>query len=169
MLAKTPDVNPHIKDVISSPNLSSSIKKLVKKKVHSSSVEQENKLGSIYIKCTRRNIFCTLMDTSNKKVQTSCSLRVPPYENEYNERENLYARGLALGELFAGRTVSLGYNKVIIYLAGVSKGRSGVVRGLSDTGVGIYSIVIATCNPHNGCRPAKVRRKKNRSRAKSTK
>ena len=128
-----------------------------------------NKLGSIYIKCTHRNIFCTLMDTLNKKVKTSCSLRVPSYENEYNERENLYTRGLLLGKLFAEKATSLGYGRVIIYLTGTSRGRSGLIRSLNKSSLDVYSIVLATSKPHNGCRPAKTRRKKFRSRVKGLK
>ena len=78
-------------------------------------LENEQKLGSIYINCTKRNIFCTLTDTLSKKVKSSCSLRVPNYKNEFNERENLYTRGLVLGKFFGSKVVSLGYNFVLIY------------------------------------------------------
>nr|YP_011008368.1 ribosomal protein S11 [Sporochnus bolleanus]WBP70339.1 ribosomal protein S11 [Sporochnus bolleanus] len=122
--------------------------------------------GSAYITCTRGNIFCTLIDTLNGKVITSCSLRVPAYVNEYNERENLYIRGLLLGKLFSYRITTLGYNRIILYLNGTSKGRLGVVRSMGKAGIKVYAMVSDACNPHNGCRPAKARRKKFRSRAK---
>ena len=49
-------------------------------------LENGQKLGSIYTNCTKRNIFCTLTDTLSRKVKSSCSLRVPNYKNEFNER-----------------------------------------------------------------------------------
>ena len=129
-------------------------------------LENEQKLGSIYINCTKRNIFCTLTDTLSKKVKSSCSLRVPNYKNEFNERENLYTRGLVLGKFFGSKVVSLGYKKILIYFTGSNKGRSGVLRSLSKTGIEIYSTVLITQKAHNGCRPAKNRRKKFRTKVK---
>ena len=72
-------------------------------------LENGQKLGSIYINCTKRNIFCTLTDTLSKKVKSSCSLRVSNYKNEFNERETLCTRGLLLGKFFGSKVVSLGY------------------------------------------------------------
>ncbi len=138
-------------------------------KISKPPLKKETKLGSVYIRCTKRNIFCTLVDPLSKKVRTSCSLQVPQYKNEYNERENPYTRGLLLGSLLAERTISLGYNKLVIYLVGTSAGRLGVVRSLGKSDINIHSIVLATCMPHNGCRPAKVRRKKYRTKVKGFK
>nr|QWK44765.1 ribosomal protein S11 [Pleurophycus gardneri] len=127
----------------------------------------KEKSGVILIKSTKRNVFCTLMDTQEKKVKTSCSLRVPIYENEYNERENLYTRGLLLGNLFGDKAIELGYTEFMIYLgSGINKGRRGVVRGLSKKGVKITFLHLGTRYPHNGCRPVKVRRKKFRTKPK---
>nr|QWK44213.1 ribosomal protein S11 [Akkesiphycus lubricus] len=125
------------------------------------------KKGTVFIRCSKRNVFCTLMDTLDKKVKTSCSMRVPAYENEYNERENPYTRGLLLGNMFGNKTSELGYNDLTIYLgAGINKGRRGVVRGLGQKGIKISLIQLGTGYPHNGCRPSKVRRKKFRTKPK---
>nr|YP_003288869.1 ribosomal protein S11 [Saccharina coriacea]BAI48721.1 ribosomal protein S11 [Saccharina coriacea] len=127
--------------------------------------QTQEKKGIIIIKSTKRNVFCTLMDTAEKKVKTSCSLRVPSYENEYNERENLYTRGLLLGNLFGDKAIRLGYTEFAIFLgSGINKGRRGVVRGLSKKGVKITFLHLGTRAPHNGCRPVKVRRKKFRTK-----
>ena len=53
------------------------------------SFENEQNLRSIYISCTKRNIFCILTDTLSKTVKSSCSLRVSIYKNEFNNRESL--------------------------------------------------------------------------------
>nr|QWK44381.1 ribosomal protein S11 [Arthrothamnus bifidus] len=129
--------------------------------------KNQEKKGIIIIKSTKRNVFCTLMDIDEKKVKTSCSLRVPSYENEYNERENLYTRGLLLGNLFGDKAIGLGYTEFTIFLgSGINKGRRGVVRGLSKKGVKITFLHLGTRAPHNGCRPVKVRRKKFRTKPK---
>nr|YP_010372555.1 ribosomal protein S11 [Myagropsis myagroides]UPE50192.1 ribosomal protein S11 [Myagropsis myagroides] len=123
-----------------------------------------NKLGSVYLRCTKRNIFCVLVDSNSKVIKTSCSLRVPYYKNEFNERENLYTRGLLLGKLFGNKIILLGYKQIIVHIVGTSKGRFGVVRSFSKLGIDIHSIVLITRTAHNGCRPAKRRRKKLRTK-----
>nr|YP_009058560.1 ribosomal protein S11 [Sargassum hemiphyllum]AIM19583.1 ribosomal protein S11 [Sargassum hemiphyllum]UDY71307.1 ribosomal protein S11 [Sargassum hemiphyllum var. chinense] len=122
------------------------------------------KLGSVYLKCTKRNIFCTLVGRESNLIKTSCSLRVPDYKNDFNERVNLYTRGLLLGKLFGNKIISLGYKKIIVHIAGTNKGRFGVVRSFSKLGIDINSIVLTTKIAHNGCRPIKRRRKKLRTK-----
>jgi len=126
------------------------------------------KLGSLYIKCTKRNIFGTLINPLNKKVETSCSLRVPAYDNKYNERDNLYTRAVLLGRFLAQKTIDLGYRELIIYLTGSNKGQLAIIRSFDKVEIDIDSIVLSTRNPHNGCRPAKVRRKKFRSKVRNS-
>ena len=122
------------------------------------------KFGKIYIKSTRKNIFCTLIDIKDKKVKTSWSLRVPNYENEFNERENLFDRGMILGQLFGDKVIELGYKEVFIYLnSDINQGRDGVLTGLGQK-IKISFIQLAKTLSHNGCRPAKMRRKKVRTR-----
>ncbi len=130
-------------------------------------IESKIKKGNIYIKSTRRNIFCTLMDIQEKIIKTSCSLRVPQYENEFNERENLFKRGILLGELFGDKVVELGYTEVSIFLdSNINKGRKGVVKGLGKKKLKISFIELSKGYPHNGCRPGKMRRKKVRTKLK---
>lgn len=128
-----------------------------------------NKLGSVYLRCTKRNIFCTLIDCDSNSIKTSCSLRVPYYKNEFNERDNLYTRGLLLGKLFGNKIISLGYKKVIVHVVGTSKGRFGVIRSFSKLGIDVHSIALVTRTAHNGCRPVKKHRKKLRTKVVSFK
>ena len=103
-----------------------------------------------------------------KKVKTSCSLRVTEYENEFNERENLFKRGMLLGELFGDKTLDLGFTEVAIYLdSGINKGRKGILKGISQKRIKISFIQLWKGYPHNGCRPSKVRRKKVRTKLKN--
>ena len=146
--------------------------KLAKFSFSSSSVinskKKRKKKGNIYMKSTSRNIFCTLMDVRNKKVKTSCTLKVPEYENEFNERVNPYKRGVLLGELFGDKIVDLGFREVSIHLnSGINKGRRGVLIGLSNKRIKISYIRVSKGHPHNGCRPSKIRRKKLRTKLKN--
>ncbi len=126
-----------------------------------------NKKGNIYIKSTKKNIFCTLMDVQEKKVITSCSLRVPEYVNEFNERENLFKRGKLLGELFGDKILKLGFTEIAIYLdSGINQGRKGFIQGLSKKKIKISFIQLLKAYSHNGCRPSKIRRKKVRTKLK---
>ena len=126
------------------------------------------KRGNVYIRSTNRNIFCVLLDTQDKKVKTSCSLRVPEYENEFNERENLFKRGVLLGELFGDKIEKLGYTEIVVYLdSNINKSRKGVMLGLKKKKVKIPLIQLLKGYPHNGCRPSKVRRKKIRTKPKN--
>lgn len=127
-----------------------------------------NKKGNIYVKSTNKNIFCALMDIQTNKVETSCSLRVPRYENEFNERENLLTRGVLLGELFGNKILELGFTEVAIYLDyGINKGRRGFLKGLENKKIKISFIQLFRAYPHNGCRPSKIRRKKVRTKLKN--
>lgn len=126
------------------------------------------KKGNIFIKSTKRNIFCTLLGLEDKKVKTSCSLRIPEYINEFNERENLFKRGTLLGELLGERINNLGYKEVSIYLDfNINKGRRGIITGLKKKGIKILLIQLSKGYSHNGCRPKKVRRKKFRTKFKN--
>ena len=136
------------------------------------SIEKEKllkkKKGNIYIKSTSRNIFCTLIGIEDKKVKTSCSLRVPEYINEFNERENLFKRGILLGEVLGDKIIMLGYKEVAIYLDfDINRGRKGVIIGLKKKRIKISFIQLSKGYSHNGCRPKKIRRKKVRTKFKS--
>nr|QWE51003.1 ribosomal protein S11 [Phaeophyceae sp.] len=125
----------------------------------------KKKLGHIYIKCTEGNVFCNLQDGVTGKVITSCSLMVPSYENPYNQRDNLYIRGLLLGNLMSKKITKKKYNLILIMISGKSKARRGVVRGLLyGRRYSKKGILLWTNPPHNGCRPSKVRHKKIRTR-----
>lgn len=123
------------------------------------------KKGNIYVKSSVRNVFCTLLDVDTKKVKTSCSLRIVSYKNEHNERESLFKRGILLGELFGDKIIALGYKKVSLYLrSGINIGQKGLIRGLLKKQITVSFVQITKGYSHNGCRPRKIRRKKNRTR-----
>lgn len=131
------------------------------------STNVSQKRGNIYVKSTNKNIFCSLLDVKDKKVKASCSLRVPKYENEFNERVSLFKRGILLGQLFGDKATALGYKKISVFLdSGVNKGRKGFIKGLGQKRLKICFIQLLKAYPHNGCRPSKMRRKKVRTKQK---
>ena len=118
-----------------------------------------NNTGNIYIKSTKNNVFCSLLDLNDNKIKVSCSLRVVKYDNEFNERVNLFKHGILLGQIFGNKVSALGYKKIFIYLdSGINKGRKGVLKGLSQNLFKISFIQLSKNYPHNGCRPPKRRR-----------
>ena len=141
--------------------------KVLKLSLNNFSTQVPPKRGSIYIKSTNKNIFCTLLDIKDNKVKTSYSLRVVKYDNEFNERVNLFKRGILFGQIFGDKILDLGYNDIFIYLdSGINKGRKGVLKGLSQK-IKISFIQLAKTYPHNGCRPAKRARRKIRTKHKN--
>nr|YP_009073524.1 ribosomal protein S11 [Scytosiphon lomentaria]AIQ78528.1 ribosomal protein S11 [Scytosiphon lomentaria] len=165
MLVQVKSINKYFKGIKKYLFSSNASMSLINKEV----LDKERvKKGNIYIKSTGRNIFCTLIGTEDKKVKTSCSLRVPEYNNEFNERENLFKRGILLGELLGDKIINLGYTEVTVHLDfGLNKGRKGVIIGLKKKRIKISLIELSKGYPHNGCRPKKIRRKKLRTKFKS--
>nr|YP_009549885.1 ribosomal protein S11 [Cladosiphon okamuranus]AYW52599.1 ribosomal protein S11 [Cladosiphon okamuranus] len=146
-------------------SFSKSKSKILKAK---SPFRRPNKRGSIYIKSTKSNLFCTLMDVKEKKVKTSCSLKVPEYDNEFNEKVNPFKRGKLLGEVFGKKTRELGFTEVGIYLdSNMNQARKGFLQVFGRKKIKISFIQLSKAYPHNGCRPSKVRRKKLRTKVKS--
>jgi len=133
-----------------------------------SQITTNNKKGYIYLKSTNKNIFCTLIDAQNKKVKTSCSLKVPHYENEFNERINIRKRGILLGELFKKKTLELGFQEVAFFVDSRSiKGRNGFFIGFGKKEIKTSFIRLSKGYPHNGCRPSKKGRKKVRTKVRT--
>jgi len=51
-----------------------------------------------------------------------------------------------------------GIEKVAVFIKGIGSGRESAIRSLAARGLDIISVKDLTPIPHNGCRPAKVRR-----------
>ena len=133
----------------------------------------KGKYGYLVIRCTKNNIFCSVHNCDTRKTETSSSLRVPPHKSEFNEKENVYTRGLILGKVFGNKLISLGYTHLVIFVKGFSKARAGVLESLYEfheaRDFTLIDVIVMTNDPHNGCRPRKPPRKKSRVRAKKEK
>ena len=122
-----------------------------------------NKFGYVYITSTRRNLFCTIVDFSDKKVKFSCSYGLIKTDSKKLE----YAPGKLLGNLFINKIKTLRYNKIYISLAGIGAGRIPIINSFRNSGIKVLRVTDITLFPHNGCRPKKLRRKKLRTKISS--
>jgi len=121
---------------------------------------ESNKLGYVYITSTRRNLFCTIVDSVDKKVKFSCSYGLA----KTDARKLGYVPGKLLGQLFVNKIKSLKYNKVYIVLVGIGSGRIPIINSFRNSDINVLGVTDNTLCPHNGCRPKKLRRKKLRTK-----
>nr|QWK44961.1 ribosomal protein S11 [Protohalopteris sp.] len=121
-----------------------------------------HKIGILYIISTKRNVKCAFVDPNEKKVKTSCSLGVIKVDNKSLMTE--YERANEMGLLMAQKIQDFKYTKISIFLRGLGLNRKAIVKGLECSGFIIDKLMDMTLSPHNGCRLAKVRRKKFRTK-----
>nr|YP_009672645.1 ribosomal protein S11 [Dictyopteris divaricata]QDB64130.1 ribosomal protein S11 [Dictyopteris divaricata] len=118
-----------------------------------------NKHGIVYIRGTKRNTFCVLIDGSDQKVKISSSVgSISP------DKASPYVTTKLLAQYFVQRLIDLKYVRVSVVLRGLGVGRGVVINSLRNSGLHLHTIKDTTLSPHNGCRPPKVRRKKFRTR-----
>lgn len=119
------------------------------------------KIGYLYITSTKRNIFCTLINYSDKEVRYSCSIGVVKLSKL--DEANEYASARLFGQFLIHKLENR-YQKLFLILNGLSVGRSAILNIFKNSGIIISNIKDRTRSPHNGCRPSKVRRKKTRTK-----
>jgi len=110
--------------------------------------------GRIYISSTYNNTIITLTDLSGNVLG-------------WTSAGSIGFKGTKKATPFAASKVSeamgqiaqkLGIEKVEVFVKGIGSGRESAIRSLAARGLDIVSIKDVTPVPHNGCRPAKVRR-----------
>lgn len=119
---------------------------------------KSEKYGYVYITSTKRNLFCTLIDFSDKKVKLNYSYGTL----KLSKTESVPAK--LLGQLFITKLKSLKYNTIYIILTGIGYGRTLILNSFRNSDIKIVSIKETTRLPHNGCRPKKAKRKKLRTK-----
>ena len=122
-----------------------------------------NRCGYVYITSTKRNLFCTIVDFIDKKVQFSCSYGFVKTDAKFLE----YVPAKLLGQLFVNKIKTLKYNKVYLVLAGIGSGRISIINSFRNSDIKVLRVTDITLCPHNGCRPKKLRRKKFRTKISS--
>ena len=110
--------------------------------------------GIIHAKFSLNNTFLTLTDLlGNTKAWSSCG----SMGFKGGKRSSRFS-GQITAENLGNKAVNLGYNKVVLHLKGMGKGRNVCITGLKKSGIKILLIKDFTSVPHNGCRPPKFRR-----------
>nr|YP_011008090.1 ribosomal protein S11 [Dictyotopsis propagulifera]WBP69956.1 ribosomal protein S11 [Dictyotopsis propagulifera] len=116
------------------------------------------KKAILYLKCTKRNSFCTLVDFSDLKIKFSCSVGI------MKNKKNNYLNVKLLAEKFVQKIIILGYNEVSIILLGLGLGRIVILNSIRESNLNLDLIHDYTSGIHNGCRPSKIKRKKHKSK-----
>lgn len=63
-----------------------------------------------------------------------------------------------IAETVLEKIKKVGLSEVSVFVRGIGGGREAAIRALANKGLNIISIKDVTPMPHNGCKPAKVRR-----------
>ncbi|MCL4404355.1 30S ribosomal protein S11 [Patescibacteria group bacterium] len=110
--------------------------------------------GRIYIQATYNNTMITATDSSGRVVawMTAGSLGFS------GPKKATPFAASKVAEAIAQKIEKSGPSIVEIYVRGVGSGRDSAVRSLAAKGLQITSIKDVTPIPHNGPKPAKVRR-----------
>lgn len=123
-----------------------------------------SKIGVIYIHCSRRNVFCTLIDPLKKQVKFSCSSGVSEVSQSASRFNNNYFKSKILTQYFIQKIKEFGFDKLRIVIRGLGTARVVLISALRNSNLQIIDIQDTTLIPHNGCRGPKQRRKKLRTR-----
>lgn len=124
----------------------------VKKEAKESS--RKVKEGKVYISSSYNNTIITLTDLQGNVLA-------------WTSAGSIGFKGTKKATPFAASKVAeaisqvirnFGIEKISVFIKGVGSGRESTVRSLAAKGLDIISIKDITPVPHNGCRPAKVRR-----------
>lgn len=136
----------------------------IKKVVPFKDVVETSKTGILYLRCTRRNVFCTLVDSEEKRVKFSCSLGVSGVSHQALDFKNNYMKSKLLSQYFIQKVKGFSIGRLRIVTCGLSVGRATLLNTIRNSSLQIISIEDSTLAPHNGCRGPKQRRKKSRTK-----
>ncbi len=117
-------------------------------------VRKSFETGRVYIRANYNNTIVTLTDPEGNVLGWSS-----PGANRFKgARQSTPYAGQISAESVAEKAASFGIKSVDIYVKGMGPGRDQTIRGLTNGGLEISSIVDKTRVPHGGCRPKKVRK-----------
>jgi small subunit ribosomal protein S11 len=114
--------------------------------------------GKVFIKATFNNVIVTMTDVYGNVISWSSAGR----NGFKGSRKNTPFAAQVTAEAAAKAAYDLGLRKVDVYVKGPGSGREAGIRSLQAVGIEILSIRDITPIPHNGCRPPKRRRVRQR-------
>ena len=124
----------------------------VKKEIKKTS--QKIKEGNIYISSSYNNTIITLTDFNGNVLHWASAGSIG---FKGTKKATPFAAS-KVAEAMSAAIKKIGIEKIVIFVKGVGSGRESAIRSLAARGLDIVSITDVTPVPHNGCRPAKVRR-----------
>ena len=110
--------------------------------------------GAVYIKSTFNNTIITVTDATGNAIAWASAGSLG-----FNgpKKATPFAASKVISAI-AEKLKKTGLSSVDVFVTGVGSGRDSAVRSLANQGFNILSIRDLTPIPHNGPRPAKVRR-----------
>ncbi|MCK4473873.1 30S ribosomal protein S11 [Candidatus Parcubacteria bacterium] len=124
----------------------------VKKEIKKTS--QKIKEGNIYISSSYNNTIITLTDFNGNVLHWTSAGSIG---FKGTKKATPFAAS-KVAEAMSAAIKKIGIEKIVIFVKGVGSGRESAIRSLAARGLDVISITDVTPVPHNGCRPAKVRR-----------
>ena len=112
------------------------------------------KEGKVYISSSYNNTIITLTDLQGRVLAWTSAGRI----GFKGAKKATPFAASKVAEALSQTIQKLGILKLAILVKGVGSGRESAIRSLGARGFDIVSITDVTPIPHNGCRPAKVRR-----------
>lgn len=117
-------------------------------------IVREVPLGRAYIQATYNNTMVTLTDQRGDVLAWSSAGKIG---FRGPKKATPYAASVIVKDAVE-KVRPYGLRDVHVFVKGVGSGREGAIRALYANGLNILSIKDTTPEPHNGCRPPKIRR-----------
>ena len=111
----------------------------------------EKSLSVISIQCSSNNTIASLIDPSGNLITTlSCG-----YLKYKGSRKSTQIASQQVIFCLGEKELSLGYNRLLVKIKGIGKGRNSIIKELKKAGLELVKVIDVTPIPHNGCRIAK--------------
>jgi len=108
-------------------------------------------LSTIFIKCTSNNTLVSLIDSEGKLIQTVSTGHLQYKGSKKSTQIAAQQVIFYLGQ----KALTLGYNRFLIKISGIGRGRSSAIKELKKVGLNIIKVIDTTPIPYNGCRVKK--------------
>lgn len=110
--------------------------------------------GRVYVQATYNNTLISVTDPRGNVLAWSSA-----GSNGFKgpKKATPYAASIVIKNLME-KIKPFSFREAHVFVKGIGLGREGAIRALHANGINILSIKDVTPIPHNGCRPAKVRR-----------
>ena len=125
------------------------------KKITAASKKKRNiVVGTVNILSTFNNNIVSITDTQGNVIAWASSGKMG---FKGARKSTPYAAQIVASNAIE-KAKEYGFQTANVVIRGPGVGRESALRSLQGSGVAVLSIVDATYNPHNGCRPPKKRR-----------